>query len=64
MIDALLREPTLPYLINDIVVEFGNPLQQATADAYLLDGTDVTEVQLREIWRATGGPLWDAPVYE
>jgi hypothetical protein len=64
VIDALLREPSLPALIDDILVEFGDPLEQGTADAYLLDGEDIGDEQLRQIWRSTAGPLWDAPVYE
>ena len=63
-IQSLLRSPALPGLINDIVVEFGNPLEQSIADRYLLSLEPLPIDDVRQIWRQTGSPLWDAPVYE
>ena len=63
-IQSLLLSPALPGLINDIVVEFGNPLEQAIADRYLLTLEPLPIDVIRQIWRQTGSPLWDAPVYE
>ncbi len=61
---TLLRSAELPDLIDDIVVEFGNPRLQAVADSFVVTGDDVSDDDLRQIWRQTGGTLWDAPVYE
>lgn len=63
-IQSLLRSPALPGLINDIVVEFGNPLEQSIADRYLLTLEPLPIDDVRQIWRQTGSPLWDALVYE
>jgi hypothetical protein len=64
LIQSLLRSPALPGLINDIVVEFGNPLKQSISDRYLLTLEPLQIEDVRQIWRQTGSPLWDAPVYE
>jgi hypothetical protein len=65
---ALLRQRTLPSLINDIVVEFGNALYQPIADRFILGDEPVANAVLHQIWRNTtisgGNPGWDAPVYE
>ncbi len=63
-IRTLLLDPALPDLVDDIVVEFGNPRLQSVADRYLLAIEPIPLPQVREIWRQTGGTLWDAPVYE
>jgi hypothetical protein len=65
---ALLRQPALPSLIDDIVVEFGNALYQPIADQFILGDEPVANAVLHQIWRNTtisgGNPVWDAPVYE
>jgi hypothetical protein len=63
-IRTLLQDPALPDLIDDLVVEFGNPRLQSLADRYILATEPIPMPQVREIWRQTGGTLWDAPVYE
>lgn len=63
---ALLRQPTLPDKIHDVVVEFGNALYQDVADRCILGDEPVATEELARTWRFTigGNILWDAPVYE
>jgi hypothetical protein len=63
---ALLRHPSLPGTITDIVVEFGNALYQDIADRFILGDEPIARAELEQIWRLTigGGVYWDAPVYE
>jgi hypothetical protein len=37
-IRSLIRNPAFPSKVDDIVVDFGNPLMQPVVDRYLLDG--------------------------
>ena len=60
----LLRDPRLPDVVNDIVVEFGTPRHQDVIDRYI-DGSDVAHDDLRRVWTETSqGGVWDGPVYE
>ena len=60
---ALIRDPTFARKVNDIVIEFGNPLHQAILDRYI-DGEDVPAADLRRVWQDTTGlGAWDSPVY-
>jgi hypothetical protein len=62
----LLTDPRLPRVVDDVVVEFGNALYQATMDRFTA-GFPVDNADLRQVWRnTTQSPLatWDAPVYE
>lgn len=62
----LLTDPRLPRVVDDVVVEFGNALYQATMDRFTAD-LPVDNADLRQVWRnTTQSPLatWDAPVYE
>ena len=62
----LLADPRLPGVVDDIIVEWGNPLYQHTLDAFIA-GQPVADADLRPVWRNTAqSPLetWDAPVYE
>jgi hypothetical protein len=66
MLGLLLADPRLPGAVDDIVVEWGNPLYQNTIDAFTA-GQPVADADLRAVWRNTAqSPLetWDAPVYE
>jgi hypothetical protein len=50
--------------VNDIVIEFANPLHQATLD-HFVEGDDVPPADLRKVWQDTTQPgAWDSPVYE
>lgn len=61
---ALIREPAFAERVNDIVVEFANPLHQSTLDRYV-GGDDVRAPELRKVWQDTTQPgAWDSPVYE
>jgi hypothetical protein len=63
---ALLTDPRLPDLVDDIVVEFGNALYQPVVDRFVAGGT-VEDADLRPVWRNTTqspGNTWDTPVYE
>jgi hypothetical protein len=61
---ALLFHPALPSGLTDVVVEFGNALYQDLADRFILQDQPVAAADLAQIWRTTGDPLWDAPVFE
>lgn len=66
-LQRLLTDPRLPGLVNDIVVEFANPLYQKTIDAFVIHGQPVPDADLRLVWRdTTQSPrqTWDNPVYE
>ena len=62
---ALIRHPSFPGLVNDIVVEYGNARYQATVDRFTAGG-DVPDETLRQVWRNTTIPdaIWDRPIYE
>ena len=60
----LIRTPAFAEKVNDIVIEFGNPLYQAALDRFM-NGEDVPPAELRNVWRNTTQPgAWDSPVYE
>ena len=52
---ALVRDPRFAATVNDIVVECGNMLYQATLDRYI-DGGEVPLEQLQLVWRNTTQP--------
>jgi hypothetical protein len=63
---AVLTDPRLPAVVDDIVVEFGNALYQPTMDRFVA-GPAVEDRDLRVVWRnTTQSPqsTWDAPMYE
>jgi hypothetical protein len=65
-LEMLLRDPRLPEVADDLVVEFGNAFYQDTIDRFIA-GQPVADADLRLVWRnTTQSPLntWDAPVYE
>jgi hypothetical protein len=59
---SLIRDPRLPTVVNDIVVEFGNGLHQDVADRFVR-GEDVRYETLRNIWLDTtqAQPASDTP---
>ena len=60
----LLGDTRLSGVIDDIVLECGNPLYQDVVDRYIA-GDDVTLDELRMAWRNTTQMLaWDSPLYE
>lgn len=63
VLQALLADPRLGTRADDLVVEFGNPLHQATVDRYVA-GEEVDPAELARAWRDTAIPLtWDSPLY-
>ena len=62
----LVRDPRLPGKVNDIVVEFGNPLFQAAIDRYVLNGEDVPRDERKGAWEnaAIGWSISSSPIYE
>ena len=52
---ALVRDPRFAETVDDIVVEWGNALYQDVADRFV-DGGDVSEAELRQVWRNTTQP--------
>jgi hypothetical protein len=62
----MLTAPRAADTIDDVVVEFGNSLHQATMDAFVAGGA-INNTDLRPAWQdTTQSPLetWDSPVYE
>lgn len=63
VLQALVRDPAFRSRVDDVVVEFGNPLYQDLVDRYVA-GEDVPLEELQHAWRDTAVPMaWDAPVY-
>ncbi len=62
---ALVRDPRLPQVVDDIVVEFGNSRYQEVIDRFVR-GEDVPDATLRQVWQNTTLPhaIWDRPIYE
>lgn len=62
---ALIRDPEFATIVNDIVVETGNARYQALMDRFI-QGEEVTEASLREVWQNTTQPHFagDMPIYE
>jgi uncharacterized protein (TIGR03435 family) len=63
---ALVRTRAFPSKVNDIVVDFGNPLYQPLVDRYVLEGELTPREVLRHVWDdTTESPFltWDSPVY-
>lgn len=52
----LLRNPSFPAKVNDVVVECGNSLYQPILDQYIA-GDDVPYTEVREVWRNTTQPM-------
>jgi hypothetical protein len=61
---ALLHDTRVIFLVNDIVVEFGNGKYQDLVDAFV-GGRDVPDAELRHVWQDTTqiSGVWDRPVY-
>ena len=60
----LVRDPRFSGAVDDIVVEFGNPLYQARMDRYIAGGS-VAQSALRRAWQNTTQFLaWDCPLYQ
>jgi hypothetical protein len=67
VLQALLADPRLPELVDDIVVEIGNALYQDLIDQFILGDEEVNDADLRPVWRNTiQSPTAtnDAPVEE
>jgi len=61
---SFLHNPAFAQIVNDIVIEFGNPLHQELLD-HFVDGSDVPRDELRKVWQDTTQPgTWDSPIYE
>jgi len=63
-IEKLIQSPRFGEVVDDIVVECGNPLYQEIMDRYVA-GFSVDRDILQRAWRNTSQWLvWDSPVYE
>lgn len=63
VLHALLADRRLGTLVDDLVVEFGNPLHQAVVDRYVT-GAEVAPEELARAWRDTAIPLtFESPLY-
>jgi hypothetical protein len=62
---ALIRDPRIAAVVNDIVVEFGSARYQDVIDRFVR-GEDVPPEALRRVWQNTTQVEieWDLPVYE
>ena len=56
LILRLLREPSFPRKVDDIVVECGNSLYQSVLDRYIAGG-EVKLSEVRPVWRSTTQPM-------
>jgi hypothetical protein len=60
----LIQNPAFARKVDDIVIEFANPLRQTILDRFV-NGGDVTSPELRSVWQDTTQPgTWDSPIYE
>ena len=53
---ALIRDPSLPDKVNDIVVECGNSLYQPVLDRYIA-GEQISFTDVEKVWRNTTQPM-------
>lgn len=62
----LIHDPRLPGNVQDIVVEFGNPLYQAVIDRYVFEGKDVPLALRKQVWQyaTIGWYVFNSPIYE
>ena len=62
----LLRDPRLPGKVNDIILEFGNPLFQAPIDRYVVEGLDASRAERKRAWEnaVMEWAISDSPLYE
>lgn len=61
---SLVRNPAFARKVDDIVVEFANPVYQAVLDRFVAGGP-VAAGELQPVWRDTTQPgAFDSPVYE
>jgi hypothetical protein len=62
---ALIRDPRLADVVNDVVIEFGTARYQDVMDRFI-SGQDVPYSALRRVWEDTTQIEfdWDLPVYE
>jgi hypothetical protein len=62
---ALIRDPRLAGVVNDVVVEFGTARYQDVMDRFI-SGQDVPYTALRRVWEDTTQIEfdWDLPIYE
>ena len=62
---ALVRDPRIPAVVNDIVVEFGSARYQDVIDRFVR-GEEVPPEALRRVWQDTTQVEyeWDRPIYE
>jgi hypothetical protein len=59
----LIRDPRFARVVDDIVVEFANPLHQAILDKFV-NGEEVSRDELSKVWKTTTQPAANSPVYE
>jgi hypothetical protein len=61
----LIRDPEFAQKVNDIVIEFGNPLHRDVLDRFV-EGGDVPHRELSNVWQETTqrGHAWNSPIYE
>jgi hypothetical protein len=62
---ALIRDPRLAGVVNDVVIEFGTARYQDIVDRFIR-GEDVPFTSLRHVWEDTTQIEfdWDLPIYE
>ena len=59
----LIREPAFASKVNDIVIEFANPIHQSILDRFT-DGEDVPAEQMDQVWTVTNQKSAYAPFYQ
>ena len=63
-LQAVLADPRLVGIVNDVAVEFGSARHQATIDRYV-QGETVPEAELELVWTDTTqrSGVWNSPLY-
>src|SRR5260370_37055584 len=66
VLHQLVRDPRLPGKVNDIVVEFGNPLFQSAIDRYVVNSENVPRDERKGAWEnaVMGWTISASPLYE
>jgi hypothetical protein len=59
----LIRDPAFARKVNDIVIEFANPIHQSVLDRFT-GGEDVTREELDRVWTVTNQKSAYAPFYQ
>jgi hypothetical protein len=65
-VKRVIHDPRLSGNVQDIVVEFGNPLYQKVIDRYVFEGKNVPFAERKQVWQyaTIGWYVFNSPIYE